>query len=106
MEICAFGMRDPDPLVTIPERVLAVICEKTTNGTRSVNKKAIDAGDRIGFPLIKSRCAGRAPRTSLFIQLFPASQPSMPPDVWAVMPDMIIPVIRTKPAPNRRHLLA
>src|SRR5712664_286732 len=101
METCALGMRDPDPLVTIPERVLAVTCEKIRNGTRSVNKKAIDARERTTFPLIKSRCDGRAPQMSLCIQLFPASEPCTPPGVLAVMPDIIIPVIPTKPAPTR-----
>src|SRR6266850_2375598 len=86
MERWALGMREPASLVTIPERVLAADCEKTRNGTRTLSKKAIEAGKRTRFPLARLSCDGRVPRLSLCFKLW------RPPGRFAVTPNMTIPL--------------
>src|SRR6266849_7243068 len=72
----ALGMREPDSLVIIPERFLAVTCEKTRNGTRRLSKKAIEADKRTSVSLTRSSCDGRAPRLFLCFKPSRATEPS------------------------------
>src|SRR5437016_5525585 len=95
MERCAFGTRTPESLLTLPERVLAIICAKMGDGARNIRKKAMGARTRTTLCPNNSKCQRHALRMYFRFRLFPAPEPRRSPEDLGPMPNMIIPISPT-----------